>query len=251
MGKLILFRLLPYIVKIAFYEALMQTIVRKTLSDVMFHKDIPILTYTIHYPVFSTNCCQEAAVSINRFYEVQAKNAELYCRTVIYQEALEQSKYAQKNQIPFQKYEFLYVYRVTYNCRCITSLYTDQYSYLGGAHGNTVRDSHTWDFSTGNQLSLSDFFPDNPQFTEIIFNAAEQQIAERQANQPSTFFDNYASLLRDNFNVNSFYLSPGGIVIYYQQYEIAPYVTGIPEFFFPFVDCPAGSFICYPAQART
>ena len=228
----------------------MQTITRKTLSDIMFHKDVPILTYTIHYPVFATTCCQDAAGSINRFYELQARKAELYCRTVIYQEALEQAKYAKKNQFPFHNYEFLYVYRITYNRRCITSLYTDQYSYLGGAHGNTVRESRTWDFSTGKQLNLSDFFPDNPRFTESIFKAVEQQIAAEEKNRPDTFFDNYATLLRDSFNINSFYLSPGGIVIYYQQYDIAPYVRGIPEFFLPFVSCPASSSICYPSQTQ-
>ena len=30
-----------------------------------------------------------------------------------------------------------------------------------------------------------------------------------------------------------FYISSGNIVIYFQVYEIAPYVTGIPEFYIP------------------
>ncbi|MFV0239920.1 MAG: RsiV family protein [Lacrimispora sphenoides] len=37
-----------------------------------------------------------------------------------------------------------------------------------------------------------------------------------------------------NFNINGFFIKPSGIVIYYQQYDIAPYVRGIPEFLFPF-----------------
>ncbi|MFR3751201.1 MAG: RsiV family protein [Enterocloster sp.] len=39
--------------------------------------------------------------------------------------------------------------------------------------------------------------------------------------------------MRTKFNQNQFFLRPGYIVIYYQQYEIAPYATGIPEFSIP------------------
>ena len=46
-------------------------------------------------------------------------------------------------------------------------------------------------------------------------------------------FEDYPYLLRNNFNQSQFFLRPGQIVIYYQQYEIAPYATGVPEFSFP------------------
>ena len=46
-------------------------------------------------------------------------------------------------------------------------------------------------------------------------------------------FEDYPYLLRNKFNQNHFFLRPGYIVIYYQQYEIAPYATGIPEFSIP------------------
>lgn len=229
----------------------MQTISQKTLTDIMKYNDIPVLTYTIHYPEFTTTCSQDAAKSINSFYAFEAKNAELYCRNELYPQAAEQARYVQKNQFPFHSYEFISDYQITYNNLCITSLYIDQYTFLGGAHGNTTRESHTWDFNTGNQLKLSDFFPNNPQFTEVIFKNIEQQIAEQLKASPSIYFDDYATLLRGNFNINGFYLKPDGIVIYYQQYDIAPYASGIPEFFIPFVNCPPGSVICYPTQTAT
>ncbi|MEY8355891.1 DUF3298 and DUF4163 domain-containing protein [Lachnospiraceae bacterium 54-53] len=228
----------------------MQTISRRTLADTMLYQDIPVLTYTIHYPEFTTTCSQAAAQSINRFHAFQSKKSEAYCRTVLYPQAMEQARYVQKNQFPFHGYEFLSTYQITYNSDCITSLYTDQYSFLGGAHGNTVRESHTWDFSTGNALGLSDFFPDNPGFTEEIFRGIEQQIEQQLKTSPSAYFDDYKALLRGNFNINGFYLRPDGIVIYYQQYDIAPYASGIPEFFFPFVSCPPGSVICFPSQTN-
>ena len=49
----------------------------------------------------------------------------------------------------------------------------------------------------------------------------------------ATYFDDYAKLIQNTFNPDSFYLFPGGVVIYFQQYDIAPYATGLPEFVLP------------------
>lgn len=216
----------------------MQEITNKILTDTMLHQDIPVLTYTIHYPHFITTCSHTSAMQVNNFYRYQSKQKEDYCRTVLYKDAVDQAMYATDNKFPFHSYEFLSTYQITYNENCVTSLFTDQYTYLGGAHGNTVRDSQTWDFQTGNQLSLSDFFPNSPTFTDFIIEDINKQITERQKENPSTYFEDFPSLVRGNFNIEGFYVTPDGIVIYYQQYDIAPYSTGIPEFFFPFKDCP-------------
>ncbi len=212
----------------------MQIISKKTLTDIMRYNGITVFTYAIHYPQFTSSCSSDAAQSINKFYEFRSRQSEVYCRTVLYPQAVDQARYVQKNQFPFNSYQFLSVFQTTYNKNCITSLYTDQYMYLGGAHGNTTRDSQTWDFNTGKQLSLEDFFPNNAQFTEYIFKGIQQQIEEQMKTAPSQYFDDYASLLRGNFNINGFFIKPSKVVIYYQQYDIAPYVRGIPEFLFPF-----------------
>ncbi|MFU2363539.1 MAG: RsiV family protein, partial [Clostridiales bacterium] len=34
----------------------------------------------------------------------------------------------------------------------------------------------------------------------------------------------------ETINFDSYYLTPKGIVIYFQQYDIAPYSSGLPEF---------------------
>jgi hypothetical protein len=48
------------------------------------------------------------------------------------------------------------------------------------------------------------------------------------------YFDNYEQLVSTNFKANNFYLSREGLVIYYQQYDIAPYAAGIPTFVIPY-----------------
>ena len=214
----------------------MQTITQKTKSDVLLHNDVPVLTYTIHYPSFTSTCNTVTADIVSRFYEIQSQQSEKYCREVLYPQAVEDAMYAKDNEFPFHSYEFLSDYVITYNEDCITSLYTDQYSYLGGAHGNTLRQSQTWNFQTGEQMHITDFFPDVKDINDI-FKVIENEITIRQKDNPSTYFDDYAKLIRGNFDMNAFYLKPCGIVIYYQQYDIAPYASGIPEFLFPFKDC--------------
>jgi len=61
----------------------------------------------------------------------------------------------------------------------------------------------------------------------------ESQIARRLKENPGTYFDDYKTLLHNTFRINNFYLEPGKLVIYFQQYDIAPYSTGLPEFYFP------------------
>ena len=114
----------------------------------------------------------------------------------------------------------------------------DQYTYTGGAHGSTIRTSDTWDFSSGRYLTLADFYPHNPAYREGIFRILDQQVKAREKDSPSTYFDDYQALIRSTFKPESFFATPKGIVIYFQQYDIAPYSTGIPEFLIPFKNVP-------------
>ena len=212
----------------------MQIITQRVLSDTVYSKGTAVLTYTIRYPYFTTTCSEAAALSINAFYSTAARKTEEYCRTVLASQASVQAEYAKKDNYPFFGYEFISAYTVTWNSGCMTSLYTDQYTYTGGAHGSTIRTSDTWDFSSGRYLTLADFYPHNPSYREGIYRNLEQQVKEREKESSSTYFDDYSSLIRSTFKPENFFVTPNGIVIYFQQYDIAPYSTGIPEFLIPF-----------------
>ena len=172
----------------------------------------------------------------NRWEKMRAdrKIAAVSILTILASQASVQAEYAQKDNYPFFGYEFISAYTVTWNSGCMTSLYTDQYTYTGGAHGSTIRTSDTWDFSSGRYLTLADFYPHNPSYREGIYRNLEQQVKEREKESSSTYFDDYSSLIRSTFKPENFFVTPKGIVIYFQQYDIAPYSTGIPEFLIPF-----------------
>ena len=86
----------------------------------------------------------------------------------------------------------------------------------------------------GRQINLTEFFPGVQGFPECLFQRIEKQIEDRLKESPATFFEDYSQLLRNNFHAENFYITPAGLVIYYQQYDIAPYASGIPEFVIPF-----------------
>ena len=210
----------------------MQTITEKILNDTMLYGNIPVFTYHIAYPSFSTTCVLSAAQTANIYYMQLAENTEQYCRTVLYPQAVESARYITSNHPPFNRYTLDMNYQITYNSGCITSLYMDTYTYMGGAHQELERISDTWDFSTGKQLHLDDISALTPAALNGLQTSVERQIAERLKESPGSYFEDYPYLLRNKFNQNHFFLRPGYIVIYYQQSEIAPYATGIPEFSF-------------------
>ena len=214
----------------------MQTIQQKTLSDTMYYGKIPVFIYNIHYPFFKTTCSKASSQRINDYYAYTSRQTEKYCRTVLFPQAVDNARYIPSNQPPFNSYTLDLNYKITYNTGCITSLYFEQYTYMGGAHGATVRNSDTWDFKTGRRLTLGNFYPLSPASLQQLFNEMEQQVVEKQKASPSSFFDDYSSLLQKTFNPKSYYLTNDGVIIYYQQYDVAPYATGLPEFLFPYQD---------------
>lgn len=212
----------------------MQTIMNQVIQYKMEYDNHLLLTYTIHYPHFVSDCSPIYPIEINRYYKAKAQSIENYCRETLFPQAIEQYHYNMEHNYPIMQYEVLVTDTITYNNRCITSLYTDHYFFTGGAHGNTIRTSETWDFQSGKQLPLRTFFPPAPDYTSAILETINKQIQIIITSNPSVYFDNYAELTKEMFHKNNFYLTPSGVMIYFQQYEIAPYSSGIPEFLIPF-----------------
>ena len=102
--------------------------------------------------------------------------------------------------------------------------------FLGGAHGNTKREGQNWNLQTGRQIALKDLFPDNPYYIIDILKEINHQIASQIENGENQYFDNYCQLVQENFRLENFYIVSEGVIIFFNQYEIAPYSSGIPTF---------------------
>ena len=127
-------------------------------------------------------------------------------------------------------YEVIKNYEITYKTEKMISLYTDKYIFSGGAHGNTIRKSQNWDISKAMQIPLNEIYSNNPNYVLEILKQINKQIQERLKENPSTYFNNYCQLVIETINLENYYRIPNKIVIFFQQYDIAPYSTGIPTF---------------------
>lgn len=189
-----------------------------------------ILTLSVRYPKVTLHKNISAQKIINRQIQTQVSEFYHYISNDLYQQAVVSYKYAQENGFPFHPYDAVLQYEITYNEHLYLSLYSDTYVYMGGARGNTVRASDTWSLNNGQKIPLSAFFPADQDYRVFLIDQIIKQADEQIAQNPGIYFENYPDLIVKYFNEKHYYLVPSGIAIYYQQYEIAPYSTGIVEF---------------------
>lgn len=125
-------------------------------------------------------------------------------------------------------FEIVSNYNVKLNDSKLISIYNDYYEYLGGAHGLTTRTSYTIDKEEVRLLTLQDLFVKNYNYKDIINSEIIRQINLEQ----DIYFDSGKDFkgIKDN---QDYYLDGENLIIYYQLYEIAPYVAGIREFKIP------------------
>ncbi|TAH74814.1 MAG: DUF3298/DUF4163 domain-containing protein [Anaerolineaceae bacterium] len=208
----------------------------KVLQQDMYYKGVVILSYTVRYPYFSSDKYQIALDKLNHYYKTRAYK---YVKTnimMLYQMAMVEYEYAKANNFPVRPFDVVTVYEITYNRHCVLSLYFDRYEYTGGAHGMTIRTSDSWNIACSSPIRINDLFliPEdvNAFITDTIVEQIDQEVLAEMEFFP--YFENYETLVKENFNPNNFYLNDRGVIIYFQLYEIAPYASGIPEFLLPY-----------------
>lgn len=219
----------------------------KSLSRHMESEGVTVLTYTIDYPQFASLLYPESARKLNAYYRNQAHHLARTLANELYPQAAADRRDREKEGFPFNAYEVLHTFTLTYAGDCIASLYADTYQFTGGAHGNTVRTSDTWDVARARRITLGEIFPDNPDYRRDLIDAIGRDIAQ----DSESYFEDAAALAEQSFDENSFYLTPDALVIYYQQYDIAPYSTGIPEFRIPYGQYGARLPHCAPVRRGT
>lgn len=185
--------------------------------------DNEAFTSTLKIPVISGIDNKEVQIGINKTFEKDAlsfkNNLEKDAK-----EALD--SYKKLNIGIFHKYEADTTYQVRLNKDCILSITVMYYQYTGGAHGMEVQKGYNFDLKTGELLQLSDLFERGFNYKQVINTEVTDYI---NAHKDSFFYDSAASFkgISDN---QPFYLGEGNLIVYFGEYEIAPYAAGIPEF---------------------
>ncbi|MCM3633301.1 DUF3298 and DUF4163 domain-containing protein [Paenibacillus camelliae] len=115
-------------------------------------------------------------------------------------------------------------YELKNNQRNIFSLTQSNYLYrMQAAHGMTILRSLTFDMSKHRVYTLKDLFKPSSPYVERLSAIVAQQIKERDIGLLSPF----TGIAADQ----SFYIADKTLVLYFQLYELTPYVFGFP--FFP------------------
>ena len=138
-------------------------------------------------------------------------------------------KEAEKNQFPVNPCIAKTEYKVHYNKNNILSISVTYYSYTGGAHGSTVIKTTNINVDTGKILFIKDFFEPGENYEEIVLQEIHRQMEEDK----DKYYPDAIEKLNSIPAKQPFYIEEGYIVIYFDQYEIAPYASGIPEFRIP------------------
>lgn len=210
------------------------TIDMREISSSYKYENIEMMKLHIKYPIININNNQSAEKKINNQISMQVDNYLAYATDILFDQAINYYKETLKNNFPFFGYEVYIEYVITYNDNCFLSLYSSNYKFTGGAHGDTRRTSNTWELCTGENVYLNNFFDPNTNYTHLLVQEmimqAEINIIENQL----IYFEDYRELIAKFFNPSNFYMSPTGITIFYHQYDIGPYSTGIVEFTIPY-----------------
>ena len=204
-----------------------------TLEKNLTYQEKVILKYKIQYPKI-IDIPPSKSLHFNEYNEKRALELKKYAETELFQNAIQQYKYNTAHGYPIMVYEIFSNYTITYQDNNIISLYIDDYTFTGGAHGNTIRSSQNWNMQVDRQFILKSLYPNNPYFLLSILREINNQIEHQMSGGNPIYFEDYCKLVLDNFNPEHFYLVQSqntyDLVIYFQQYDIAPYSTGIPTF---------------------
>jgi hypothetical protein len=117
-------------------------------------------------------------------------------------------------------------YIVLYNENGLLSIAQCGYAYYGGAHGMEYALTHTFDLSTGKELSLLDLLKDKGKATAYFNTVIRDRFKRMEGSLP---FD---SIREDQ----PYYLSSNGLVILFGVGEYTGYAAGIQQFLFPYED---------------
>lgn len=199
-----------------------------------FYNHIEVMTLVINYPLIILCDAKDAQGCINHQILSEVNDFYRYVSSSLYNEAVKYYLYSKENDFPFHGYETIMEYTITYNDNCFLSYYNDKYEYTGGAHGITTRSSNTFELVTGAKIPLCYYFKEGTDYKLLLTQEIIKQANDRLKDNPGIYFDNYEELIMKNFNEDQYFLTPEGLSIYYQQYDIAPYSTGIVVFTIPY-----------------
>ncbi|SMF92380.1 Copper amine oxidase N-terminal domain-containing protein [Paenibacillus uliginis N3/975] len=183
-----------------------------TIKSATLKKKVLNVEAVANYPVVSGLENEQAQTEINK---VLKKNAE----DVI--TAAEGNVGTQPPSGTKYPYEFQGDFVVHYNAQGLLSITAYDYTYTGGAHGMTFRNSFTFSLKDGKQLKLGDVINMQSKNKQKLNN-----LVLNKMKKDGGYLGGFKSVPADA----DFYLKDNAAVLYFQLYDYTAYAYGFPQF---------------------
>lgn len=113
----------------------------------------------------------------------------------------------------------------------VVSVWIERYLFTGGAHGVTLSEFYNFDYNSGKRLAVAEIFDDTTQLSQLNREAFEKYLTE----QGITDVDQALFVSPDQLPLpKNIGFDSTGVVMRYNQYEIAPYAMGILSYSLPY-----------------
>lgn len=187
-----------------------------------------LLTVKEKIPVVEISGNKEASDEINKYI----RSFHLQGMSVEDARKWAEEDYITRGRDNWYGYEMQTIYLKERADDMVISFLVSSYSYMGGAHGNTVEGALNFDSYTGRRLTLTDVTKDEKAAVrEIMKEILEQTKTEKYKDM---LFEDYERSIGDLLTEDTWYLAEDGFHIIGNEYIISPHAAGILDFMIPY-----------------
>ncbi len=124
-------------------------------------------------------------------------------------------------------------YSIVYLSNDLASIAYSDDAYLGGAHGNPADHAINFDLKNGKALELAELFKDKADYLKLLSTYCIKELKKREGikDDPATIEEG-AAPKKENFE--RWFLSPKGLIIGFEHYQVGSYADGTPFVTIPF-----------------
>ena len=177
-----------------------------------------LATYSYAYPVFEANEGDDAKyiAEINEMFKENALDIVNEAKQD-YDSALD----AYESDWLVSHFSYTYDFGIHTDAKGIISITEIWHYYTGGAHGGTLKASHTFDAVNGKELSLSDLLYGTDE--EITQAFTQEFLKVSDMFYPDT---DPAEVVPEELPDAQYYVDTEGVTAYFQEYQVGPYAVG-------------------------
>jgi hypothetical protein len=108
------------------------------------------------------------------------------------------------------------------------------YYYDGAAHPGHNSITVNYDLGQGRELTLNDLFQPGSNYLQVIADKCKAQLSTRDIGFEDEIFNSGADPLPENYQ--RWNLSPDGLIVTFDEYQVAPYAAGSQTVLIPFAE---------------